>query len=250
MIKRLACIFVILIGLASCEYITEMNKTGDIVSKDIAWEGAEEIEIWAPIRLILVNSDSSYMHLSGMDFIIEGYRLYNQDGRLFIKHNKTEILQESKIANLYVYSPSFKRIDTNSPCKITTNGDTLDITSLSIVVNGKGLYTTGDFILKGDEFHLSVYGGVNKTHHNIAGQVNNAYYHLEGGCDIIADKLQSKSCEVTQKAYGDIYLCAEEKLLVRVYSTGNVYFKGDPEIDFEQVKNNMMKASGKLIKLN
>jgi hypothetical protein len=33
--------------LAGCSYITDLKRTGDEMTQDIGWSGADEIEIWA-----------------------------------------------------------------------------------------------------------------------------------------------------------------------------------------------------------
>jgi hypothetical protein len=57
-----------------------------------------------------------------MDFIVEGYDLIQEENKLTIRHQNIDWLQDSKIADLYVYSPDFKQITANSPCQISTNG--------------------------------------------------------------------------------------------------------------------------------
>ena len=245
--KHIVIAILVLGMLAGCSYITDLKRTGDEITQDMGWSGADEIEIWAPVRLILVNSESSALQLTGMEFIVEGYDLIQEENKLIIRHQNIDWLQDSKIADLYVYSSEFNRITANAPCQITTNNDTLLINHLSLVVNGKGIYTTSDMILKGSALSISVFGGINKSKHTLAGQVDNVTYHIQGGTDIDALELATKSTTVVHKSYGDCYLNARDQLMVTIYSTGNVFFTGSPELTFEQRQNTLMTATGKAI---
>src|SRR5690554_3630161 len=235
------------ITLGSCSYILDIKRSGEIKKTETPWNGASSIEVWTPCKLVLVNSENPFMEVEGMDFIVDGYDLIQSDDKLIIEHKNTNWLQEEKIANITLGASDFKRVTFNSPGKITTR-DTLSITQLQIVVNGKGIYTTSHLILKGDNFSLSVYGGVNKSSHHLSGELRNAQYNMEGGTDIDALELKTKKVSVILKSYGNIFLNATEKLTGKIYSTGNIYYSGDPNVEVEIVKNSVMQASGKTIR--
>ncbi len=230
-----------------CSYITDLKRTGEETTLDIDWSGAGEIEIWAPVRVILINSEAPALRLSGMEFIVEGYDLITEGNKLTIRHQNIDWLQDSKIADLYVYSSEINRITANAPCQISTNNDTLFINHLSLVVNGKGIYTTSDMTLKGNALSISVFGGINKSKHILGGQVDNVTYHIQGGTDIVALELATNSTTVVHKSYGDCYVNASDQLQVTTFSTGNVFYTGAPELTFEQRKNTLMTATGKAL---
>lgn len=240
-------LLLLIITLGSCSYILDMKKSGEIKKAEISWNGASSIEVWAPCKLILVNSEMPFVEVEGMDFIVNGYDLIQSDNKLVIEHKNTNWLQEKKIANITLGAPEFKKIIFNSPGKVTTL-DTLSITQLQIIVNGKGIYTTSNLILKGDNFSINVYGGINKSSHHLAGELISANYTMEGGTDIDALKLKTQTVSVVQKSYGNIYLNATNKLKGKIYSTGNIYYLGNPDVEVEIVKSTVMDASGKVIR--
>lgn len=244
-------IFIVLsiIILESCSYVMDLKRNGEEKSIELSWNGATSIEVSAPCRIILVNSDSLFIKVEGMDFIVDGYDLIQSDEKLVIEHKNPNWLQEEKIANITLGAPEFKRVTFNSPGKLISK-DTLNINKFQIVVNGKGIYTTSHLILKGDNFSLSVYGGINKSSHHLSGELRNAHYNMEGGTDIDALELKTKKVSVIQKSYGNIFLNATEKLTGKIYSTGNIYYSGDSnvEVEVEIVINSVMQASGKAIR--
>jgi len=225
----------------------DLKKTGNQKNITLEWNGIGTIEVWAPCRLVLINSEEPRIEISGMDFIVDGYELLQYEDKLVIEHNNTNGLQENKIADIRLYASIFKKITANSPCKIA-NMDTLRFTNLEFVVNGKGIYTTSDLNLKGNNFHLSVYGGINKSHQYLKGKVDNAFYNIQGGTDIDALELQTQNTTIVQKSYGQCYVNSTEELNVSTFSTGNVYYIGNPKVTFTLRENTIMKASGSVFR--
>jgi hypothetical protein len=245
--KHITTLLVIAL-LSSCTYISDLKRTGDVKNITLDWSGNENIEIWAPCKLVLVNSAETRIELSGMDFIVDGYDLLQNEENLVIEHNNPNGLQEDKIVEIRLYAPNFKKITANSPCKIA-NVDTLIFSKLAIVVNGKGIYTTSDLTMKGNNFHLWVYGGINKSRHLLKGKIDNAYYETQGGTDIDALNLQTLTTTIVQKSYGHYYINCTEELNVTTYSTGNVYYSGNPTVTFTTQENAIMKASGGVFRI-
>ncbi len=206
-----------------------------------------EVDVSAPCHLVLVNSDVSGIEVNGMDFIARDYYFEFSNEKIKINHKRKQRLQQEKVADIIIYSPSFKTITANSACHISGR-DTVNIDKLTIVVNGRGIYTTSDLIFKGDHFRLNVYGGINKSRHIISGKLSSAYYFIEGVTDIEAKELTTKRTTVIHRSFGDCIVSDCDFLTVNIYSTGNVYYTGNPEINFSQNKNTMMNATGKLIK--
>lgn len=247
--QRIVLLLPFLLLIASCDYIVDLKKTGETITQEFSWNGASQIEIWAPVQIIMINSESAKMQMTGMDFIVKGYQLTQLDNKLIIEHSHNSLLQENRMASLMLFASDFKTITANSPCKITTR-DTLQVNRLTIVVNGKGAFTSSNMILKGQSINLSVYGGTNKSMHTLKGEIHSANYHIQGGTDIDALELSTSETTILQKSYGDCFVKAADRLKVQTYSTGNVYYTGSPQVDFELIENTLMKATGGISKID
>jgi len=216
--KKLAALLFLATILGSCSYILDLNRTGDDKIIKLDWNGATNIEIWAPCQITLIN----------------------------IEHENTSSLQEKKMADIRLSAPDFETITYNAAGHLL-NEDTLTVDQFKIVVNGKGIYTTSNLTLKGNSLTLYVYGGINKSEHKLSGIVNKASYTMEGGTDIDAINLKTQTTNINHKSYGNIYVDAEEYLNAQIYSTGNIYYTGQPTISFEIIENTIMDASGQLL---
>jgi hypothetical protein len=224
----------------------DLNKTGDDKIINLDWNGATDIEVWAPCQITLINSETTGIEIEGMDFIVDGYEITQTEDELIIEHENTSLLQEGKMADIRLSAPDFETITYNSAGHLL-NEDTLIVDQFKIVVNGKGIFTTSDLTLKGNSLILYVYGGINVSEHKLSGIINKASYIMEGGADIDALNLKTQTTNINHKSYGNIYVDAEEYLNAEIYSTGNIYYTGQPTITYEIIENTIMDASGQLL---
>jgi len=232
----------------SCSYIADLKRTGDIITIEHDWDSAPHIEIWAPVRLIPVISNESKIKLIGMDFIVEDYEFKISDDKIVVDHKNRNRLQEEKIADLYIYTRKIERITINSPSKLQSN-DTLFFDNLHIVINGKGAYTTGNLILKGNNLRYCAYGSQNKCYQTFSGAVKTAFFQIEGGSKLHAFDLKTINCKVVNKSYIDCYISVSEQLDADIYSSGNIYYKGNPTVIFQNIENNLMNSTGKIFQV-
>ncbi|NDV58099.1 head GIN domain-containing protein [Bacteroides sp. 519] len=66
------------------------------------------------------------------------------------------------------------------------------------------------------------------------GKARNASYHVSGSGDITANGLQANNVEAYVNGSGDIRCFATDKLSGKVSGSGDVGYKGNPEIDFSR----------------
>ena len=232
----------------SCSYVFDLKRTGEDISKELSWNGAVNFELQASARVIPVVSNETKIVLKGMDFIVNDYELTQIDDKLIISH-KFEYIQEDKMADILLYAPNFNHFTFNAPCKFYSS-DTLYFNNLNIIVNGKGAFTTSDLVLKGNRLNLAVYSNINKSNHTLSGSVDFVNYNIEGSTNIKASNLSIKKTVITNKSIGDCYVSVSELLEVYIYSTGNVYYSGSPQLNVERKENNSMNASGKVYQVN
>jgi hypothetical protein len=244
-IAKLTTLIIFLLLLTSCDYIVNLKRTGDIITQEIEWNGASKIEICAPVRVIPMISNDSKIEIIGMDFIVNDFDLIQSEEKLVVEHKNINRIQENKTADLILYAPNFETITINAPCKIHCT-DTLYVNKLNFVINGRGVNTSGNLILKGNNLSVCAYG-ISKALINLSGQVQSVYYKIEGGAKINAHELFTEKTEIVHKSYADCYISVSEMLNVKIYACGNVYYKGSPHITTEIIENDLFNATGKVI---
>ena len=244
--KTLYCLY--FLQFVSCSYITDLKRTGDIITVEYDVSSATHIEIFAPVRLIPVIHNESKIKIIGMDFIVEDYVLTHSEEKIVVEHKKPIRIQEHKIADLYLYTPKIERITVNYPGKLHSN-DTLYFDNLVIVINGRAAYTTGNLILKGNNLRFYAFGTTSKCNQILSGEVRSALLHIEGGARLNALELSTVSAKIVHKSFGHCHVAVSEQLDVEIFASGNLYYKGNPQTTFEWIENNLMKATGKIIQI-
>jgi hypothetical protein len=241
-LKIFSCFLPLLI---SCDYVINLKRNGDIITKECEWNGATKIELCAPVRIIPLISAESKIEITGMDFIVNDYDLIQSDEKLVVEHKRVNRIQENKIADLILYAPNFEIFIINAPCKFYCT-DTLYVDKLQFVINGRGVNTSGNLILKGNSLNFGAYG-MSKSIINLSGEINSASYRVEGGAMINAQELSTEKTEIIHKSYANSYVSVSDLLNAKIYASGNIYYNGNPLINSEIIENNLYNATGKIL---
>lgn len=245
-IKHLVIIAAIIAMCNACNYIESINKEGEIVSKDIHLQPFKSIIIEAPYQITIIESPEHFIHLEGMDYLIDGVNIEQVDSTIYLKHETPNSIQKSKMIKMYIYTANVQSITTNAPGQLYTS-DTLHTSNLSIVINGGGTYFESDITIDVQSFSLNVFGTINTGTHTISGKAQNAYFLMEGCTYAYADKLICQQVTFTHKSAANCYVTALSKLNATLFSGGNLYYGGNPEINFNLGTSPMLKATGQLL---
>ena len=90
--------------------------------------------------------------------------------------------------------------------------------------------------------HGSVSGGF-----TFSGTCDIANYTLNGVTNILATDLKSQEVSIGQNGIGDAHVWVENMLNVTIYNSGNIYYKGNPEITIERIQVNNQNATGQVL---
>jgi hypothetical protein len=229
--------------LTNCEYVANINDPGTKDSLTVAVGIIDNVVIEVPCRLVLTNNNGNILKASGCDYILEGYKYENEGQNLIISHKNAGLIQKEKMADIYISPSNVLYITANAPC-IITSPDTLAINQLTIVVNGRGTYTETDMKVNCELLNLTVYGRSCQTSHLLEGNATASNFHIEGCTNIDASNLSSQIVTVTHQSVGDCKVWANQSLTATIYSTGNIYYKGNPSVALSKQKSAFLSAEG------
>ncbi|MBN2745060.1 MAG: DUF2807 domain-containing protein [Marinilabiliaceae bacterium] len=242
------CLLLLLTIFTSCDYIANLDKTGQQDTIPVSLEPFNAIILKAPCRIELIDGlTSNDTRLHGMDFIIDGYQLTVENGTLTIGHQQSTILQKEKIGTLSLPASVVENITLNAP-GIICSPSPITTTQLHIVVNGSGIYSETDLKLNCNTFQLAVYGGINQSMHHLEGTVKQAHYYLEGCTGLEASRLITQETNITHRSNANCYLHCQEHLNAVIYSTGSVYYSGSPQVTVDVRETTLRQASGQVSK--
>ena len=229
----------------SCEYIDSINKTGKVISTEISLNEFDKIDIESPYNIVLIQDTLYYIYIEGMDYLVDDIIIEQTDNTIKLNHKTPGIIQKKKMPHLYIHSKHFSSITSNSPGELT-NVDTLREKTLSVVINGRGTYFDSNLCIDTESFLLRAFGEINTGIHTISGKTLKASFIMEGCTYALAEDLQSDHADFTHKSAADCTVTTNKTLNVIIYSSGNLLYKGTPEITFTRGESSMLNSTGKL----
>jgi hypothetical protein len=235
-------------SLMSCNYIAHINDQGSADSLQIQLNPIKHLTIEAPCKLVLTEQPLDHLTANGCDYILDGYRFINKGESLTITHKNGDYIQKEKMAEIRISCGIELTITANAPCIIAT-ADSLNISKMILVFNGRGTYSESELNIKCTDFSLTSYGRASQTAHRIQGSSGNVHFHIEGSTTIAAHQFNAESVSVNHQSAGNCFVSAQKTLTANIYSTGNLYYKGSPTIDFKKHPSAYLTASGNIYRI-
>ncbi len=181
--------------------------------------------------------DVGNLHISQgneYSFIMKGQRVILDKVDLSVENNNL-IIQLNECFNgdgysldIFITAPEIVNIEMSGIGTVTTETPlSADVFSLKL----SGVSEMNSLEIEADSmttYHLGTgtiqYSGNTRAHTILSSGVG----------EIKADNLTTKTTEVTSNTTGDTYVNVSEKLIATLNNTGNVYYKGSPEITKEE----------------
>jgi hypothetical protein len=201
----------------------------------------------SPYHLVFVNDTVNEIIAKGYDFLMDDIEVVQTSTRLELKHAMGAYIQKKQLVTLLLSAKNLRSITFNA-ASCMSNADTLKTDHLSVVINGRGTYTELDVLMDCEDFSLTGYGEVNTGRHRLAGKCQNASFFIEGCVGVDAKDLNCSAVKVVHRSIADCRVTASQRLSVSVYSTGNTYYWGNPQINIENVESALFVSTGKVVK--
>ncbi|WP_282036511.1 GIN domain-containing protein [Saccharicrinis aurantiacus] len=204
--------------------------------------------IECPYLIELTNTADSSIKIEGQTHLIEDFKYKIQDKVLTLDHDKANYIQHKNRPTIYIPASKLNFIEVNSIVSIFSR-DTIIVNDLDITFNGRGSQSNSDILINANKLKLKLYGSEHIGNHQLKGRLSELSIVCEGATNILANELEAAVVGIIHRSYGDCNVNAMERLNVTIYSTGNTYYYGNPEINKTSVKTSALKASGKVYSL-
>ncbi|MFW5754858.1 MAG: head GIN domain-containing protein [Marinilabiliaceae bacterium] len=229
--KRLFCFLVLVQLFMACDYMDGLTENGEQVRKTYDAEGFERIILDTSVRLVLTNEPLQNIEAEGPDFAMPRLKVFQEEDELHIESDGIFGFRQKQMPVVRVGAENVQYIRSNLASEIT-NKDTLDIGQLRVVISGSGSFTECDLTVKGKKLDLSVFGS-NVGDHRLAGEVSTLRVISEGLTSVDAAELITENATYHQRSVNPGYVYATGHLKVEMSSSGNIYYRGNPETEVE-----------------
>jgi hypothetical protein len=230
---------VLVLTLQSCKK-NALFYAGDDAMEIVEIDSFEKIEIEDVFDIVLVSDSVDYVCIRCGENLMPNIEI-KQEGKLIYlyNHNKYHWSREYKRVNLEIHSTQLKTIIIREPISLCTK-DTFVAESIGITDWSK--ISIVDMTVDVGHINLGV-SSDNTGEYTIKGKTNSCYFRAWGSCFYIADQLKANTCTVRHDGIGDVVVNVKDNLSVQLNTYGNVYYKGNPEINLKR------SSSGSLIKI-
>lgn len=236
-IKNIIIVVFVILTL-SCD--NALFNSGKTIKKSFYLGDFSEVYINDVFNVFLIQDTVTKLELEGGENLLPNIEYYIKDDQFHISNgNSANWSREYERINVYlsIKNISFLKIDESSNVK---SEDTLHLPNLRVwSIND---YTDIDLIVNCNNFYI-VNEGTSGGYFKIQGKSNTTGMWARGSCHIDTKDLISKTVSVKNESIGNCSVYATENLKVEILRSGDVYYKGNPSIEFvnEKAKSQLFK---------
>jgi hypothetical protein len=231
----------------SCNFINPFHDEGKSIETIIELDDFTQIEIHNSFDIEIIEDTESYILYIGGEKILDEMTYSSLSGILKLDYKFMNWTKDLKIPTLEIHMPLLEGISLYAPGSIKSlNQLSGDVLSIDIHESSKTYEV--EFDIDYNNLRFQSRGSVGGTF-NISGMCPKSSYVLNGSTNLKAYELDSKEVNVIHNSLGNAYVYTQNKLLVTFYKSGDIYYKGNPDvIDIKYDQINNQDASGKVIK--
>lgn len=235
------CIIFFFIWSTSCVDDTLFNG-GAITTEVTDIPQFSTIEVESIFEIELVTDTVTRIYKICGENLLPHVKTEVKEGVLYLKHTiKGDWSRSYEKVKLKIHTPPFSGINVRRPVKIF-NKDIYKGNTFSLVDFGK--YCELDVHVDVN-YCLVAMSSDNFGRFKLKGKATDAQIWGWGSCVVRADSLITENCYVLHRGIGNVYVNVTGKFDVLLQFSGNVYYKGLPNIvNFQDTS-----GTGKLIKL-
>ena len=218
------------------------------IDKTIEISDINKIQIESVFYIELVQDTAEYIIATGSQSQLKELKILGKDNTCSLEHNYTSLVKNYTPINLEIHLKDIKTITVKSPSNIS-NTETINIDGIDIYVTADTELVEMNLNLNCQKLSLDVRGGVSGKF-EFKGECTKASYVINGTTNIEATDFKTQNTSIGQNSIGEVYLFAEQKITATIYSFGNIYYKGNPEIEIKRVQINNQSPTAELIPIN
>lgn len=226
------------LGFFSCNMDKCLEGAGKTSTQTFLLDTFNHIHIYGVFEIELVNEEGYSIQatcgqniMSSLEFDVKGdtLSLYNN-----VACSNFKSYQKPK---LLIAFPELKKIEIKEACKIVSDSLVLH----DLLVASMGLFAEVDLNIEVHKLYFYNHkstGGI----YNFSGSAKHAYFYPHYTAFIQASDLEASNLTVGQHSIANCQFWAVEKMNVGIYNTGDLLYKGSPEVIVDTIA-----SSGEII---
>ena len=217
----------LLLSITACSQGKQISGSSNYITKNIKVGSFDQIKSMSSSDIVYTQKQGApTVQIYGPDNIVELMETSVSGRTLTIKFKKNTSIRNSGKLEIRVSSPSLKHSIYGSG---NISGNSFSCTKLAARIYGSGNVNLKRISTSDTQVNISGSGNV-----LLDGKSTEAEYHIAGSGDINATELKVENVNARISGSGSIRCYATEHLTGGVSGSGNVAYKGNPQINFSK----------------
>jgi hypothetical protein len=229
----LSALFLPAIGTAQ----TKIKGNGKVITEKRTTAAYDEINVSGFFDVVLVSGTEGVISIQGEENILPHIKVETEGNVLKIYSEKNISLDTKKDVVLTVPFEQISALALSGSGNITTK-NTIVSPNLKTNLSGSGNLTLA---VKNSDFEFNLSGSGNAI---LTGNSDSFVSKLAGSGNVDAVNLTTKKANLTISGSGNMKINCSENLFARVSGSGDIHYKGDP-----QIKDTKVSGSGDISKI-
>lgn len=235
----------LIVTFQQCDYVKVLHEENEIIVTEKWLDDFEEIVVEIPVELELEQVNEQTAIITGPDYKVSNLSLKVENNVLIVGAKSFIYERKDQVLKILLPIKTLNRITMNMPTILSSKG-VLSLDKFVMIVNGPGTYSESFLNLSCSAIYLGAFGK-NSGNHILKGNTDELTLRMEGLAWTNAEHLISSRITVVQRSLKSSYVHAKDHLFVQMYSSGNVYYKGQPELDYQIIQPDWNAEFGKAI---
>jgi hypothetical protein len=210
--------------------IETFDDPGKYISFNYTTSDFNKVEIKNIFDIVLIQDSGNYIAFECYENQKNKISVENQNGLLTLKQSiEPSMLGNYKHIKAYIHYKNINNINLENCVKLENSGtmqqssleiyDGSELSEVNLMVNLENLTVSNN--------------SENLSYYTFTGKSTNVAFYLQGSSIMKASGLESDYCNVEQGSICDCYVFVLKKLSVKFLGKGNVYLKGNAEINVD-----------------
>ena len=214
------------------------------LNRTIEISDINKIQIESIFDIELIQDEKEYIIATGSQTQLNKLKIHSKENTIILRHNFKSIITNDAPIKLKIHLKDINTILAQSPSNITSKTNLTN--NLNILVLESAELVEMNLNLNCQKLSFHVKGPVSGRY-QFKGECTEASYVLNGTTNIEATDFKTQNTNIAQNGIGEAHIFAEQKIMATIYSFGNIYYKGNPEIIIKRIQINNQSPIAKLI---
>ncbi len=200
----------------------KVNGNKHVITETRKMTNYDKLSVTGPYQVKIVSGNNHEVKITADENLMQAIDIYVKAGRLVIRTHPDFNIKKYTRLDVEVSAKYLSDIKLTGSGEVYNNY-TFNWKNLKLSVTGSGNI---DFDINVNHISAFVIGSGDTK---LKGKAENLKINIAGSGNVDAKNLSTTNADIQITGSGDVYVKVQEKLNIKIFGSGNVYYYGEPE---------------------